>query len=178
MPLRQLKPRNRQVLNAGGQQVGHIPRAVACMIASLMDSALISVEGRMVGQNLDKARHYKLAMEMLIYARPSHRAVLELELAWATPGRRGFEHMREAQQSDHSTSPHKHPRFKRKGQLVDGVDGLHGIGSVDQADEMRKLLEGLNKIGEEEKHADGVLVGSLRSQTISLTTVRIISRLI
>ncbi|WWD17137.1 hypothetical protein CI109_101574 [Kwoniella shandongensis] len=80
-----------EVLNAGGQQVGHIPRAVAAGLAELMDGHLIKVEGRMVGQNLDHAKHYKLGLDMSIYARPSLRDVLEPELAWATPGQRGFQ---------------------------------------------------------------------------------------
>lgn len=53
---------NTQVLNASGIQVGHIPRQVAARIAPLMDGRLINVEGRMVGQNLDRAKRYKLPM--------------------------------------------------------------------------------------------------------------------
>ena len=151
-----------QVLNASGQQVGHIPRTVAFKVAGLMDSAVITVEGKMVGQNLDKAHHYKLAMDMSIYTRPSHRAVLELELAWATPGGRGFEHMRTAQQSDKSNCQYKDPRFEGRGQVMGGEIGLNRMGSVGRAEEMRNLLEGLRKIGEDEKHAEDVMVGSTR----------------
>lgn len=50
------------MINAGGSQVGHIPRAVAANLAALMDSNQISVEGRMVGQNLDGVKHFKLAL--------------------------------------------------------------------------------------------------------------------
>ncbi|CAD6586976.1 MAG: hypothetical protein TREMPRED_004617 [Tremellales sp. Tagirdzhanova-0007] len=146
-----------QVLNASGQQVGHIPRTVAFKVAGLMDSAVITVEGKMVGQNLDKAHHYKLAMDMSIYTRPSHRAVLELELAWATPGGRGFEHMRTAQQSDKSNCQYKDPRFEGRGQVMGGEIGLNRMGSVGRAEEMRNLLEGLRKIGEDEKHAEDVM---------------------
>lgn len=55
-------PLTPQVINATGQQVGHVPRAVAAKIAPLMDHNLIAVEGRMIGQNLDRALHYKLKM--------------------------------------------------------------------------------------------------------------------
>ncbi len=51
-----------QVLNASGTQVGHIPRGVAARIAELMDTKLVTVEGRMIGQNLDGARRFKLPM--------------------------------------------------------------------------------------------------------------------
>lgn len=51
-----------QVLNASGTQVGHIPRNVAKELAPLMDTNLITVEGRMIGQNTDGRHHYKLAM--------------------------------------------------------------------------------------------------------------------
>lgn len=51
-----------QVVNAGGSQVGHIPRAVAANLATLMDRNQISVEGRMIGQNLDGAKHFKLPL--------------------------------------------------------------------------------------------------------------------
>jgi SWI/SNF-related matrix-associated actin-dependent regulator of chromatin subfamily A3 len=83
-----------QVVNAADDQVGHIPRGVAEKLAFLMDHHLISVEGKMVGQNLDGGRHFKLAIDMSIYARPSHRHTLEPELVWATPGQRGFDPMR------------------------------------------------------------------------------------
>ena len=141
------------MINAGGQQVGHVPRAVAGKLAWLMDERLVTVEGRMAGQNLDGARHYKLAVDMSIYARPSLREVLESEIAWATPGQQGFEAMR-------------NPTVKGKGR----ADGTHVGGSKSsgvglptaQDEEMRKLLEGLEKVGEDEKQADGVMVSSHR----------------
>lgn len=42
--------------------MGHIPRQVAARLAPLMDGKLITVEGRMVGQNMDGAKRYKLPM--------------------------------------------------------------------------------------------------------------------
>ncbi|KAK8864537.1 hypothetical protein IAR55_001787 [Kwoniella newhampshirensis] len=43
-----------EVLNAGGQQVGHIPRAVAANLAELLDGHLIKVEGRMDALTADE----------------------------------------------------------------------------------------------------------------------------
>ena len=128
-------------------QVGHIPRGVAERLAMLMDERLVTVEGRMVSQNLDGARHYKLGMDMSIYARPSLRHVLEPELAWATPGHRGFDAMREQVASHRG-----------------GASGVSGTGNSGSAlpkaidPEMQKLLDGLTKISEDDKHADGVMV--------------------
>jgi len=50
------------VLNASGTQVGHIPRLVAAQLAPLMDAGVITVEGRMITGNMDRRKHYKLAM--------------------------------------------------------------------------------------------------------------------
>jgi SWI/SNF-related matrix-associated actin-dependent regulator of chromatin subfamily A3 len=82
------------VVNASGAQVGHVPAAVAAKMAWMLDAKLISASGYMVAQNLDGAKHYKLAMDVSIYARPSLREGLEPELVWATPGQQGFEAMR------------------------------------------------------------------------------------
>lgn len=81
--------------------------------------------------------------DMSIFGRPSHRPFLEPELAWATPQQRGFDSMREVE-------------AQRQG-------GTKGKGkskpSGDQNDErMRTLLDGLKRVSEDEKQADGVMV--------------------
>ncbi|KAK4688842.1 hypothetical protein P7C73_g1286, partial [Tremellales sp. Uapishka_1] len=154
-----------KVVNASQTQVGHIPRAVAARLAPLMDGKVIAVEGVMVGQNLDGSRHFKLGIDMSIYARASHRSVLEPELAWATPGQLGFDHLRslQAQGIDHNaTNPtKKDPRFKGKGRVLGGDTGVggngSGVGLPDGEAEVRRLLDGLRKVGEDEKHVDGVM---------------------
>jgi SWI/SNF-related matrix-associated actin-dependent regulator of chromatin subfamily A3 len=138
-------------------QVGHIPRAVAAEMAWLMDEKLISVEGRMIGQNLDGAKHYKLAMDMSIYARPSLREVLEPELVWATPGQRGFEAMRQG--LTQGGGPPKGKGKARGGDTGVAGPGNSGVGLPQAVDpEMQKLLDGLKKVGEDEKQADNVMV--------------------
>lgn len=84
---------------------------------------------------------------MCIYARPSHRSVLEPELAWATPQERGFDYMRQQEAL---------ARNKGKGRAAEtGVGGsAGGVG-----DGMQSILEGLVKVNEDEKAADGVMVG-------------------
>lgn len=155
------------MLNANNTQVGHIPRAVAGKLAALMDAKLITVEGRMIGQNLDRAMHYKLGMDMSIYARPSHREVLEPELAWATPGQRGFEAMRAAAAAGSQQGSQGTPKGKGKAKARGmGDTGLHGSGDsgvgLPRADwdeqEMRRLLDGLKKVQEDEKQANTVMV--------------------
>ena len=129
-----------------------------------MDTRLITVEGRMIGQNLDRAMHYKLGMDLSVYARPSHREVLEPELAWATPGQKGFEAMRQAEGSGQSSQGSA--KGKGKGKAKAGATGLHGAGGggvgLPGADfneeEMRRLLDGLKKVQEDEKQANGVMV--------------------
>jgi len=154
-----------QVLNANNIQVGHIPRAVAGKLAALMDARLITVEGRMIAQNIDRAMHYKLGMDLSIYARPSHREVLEPELAWATPGQKGFEAMRAAQATGSSSQGSAKGKGKGKGKAIAGT-GLHGAGGGGvglpgaeyNEEEMRKLLDGLKKVQEDEKQANGIMV--------------------
>lgn len=50
------------MLNAAGDQVGHVPRTTAARVAPLMDAGVITVEGRMIGQNLDRKHRFKLPM--------------------------------------------------------------------------------------------------------------------
>ncbi|ORY32870.1 SNF2 family N-terminal domain-domain-containing protein [Naematelia encephala] len=138
-----------RVMNASGHQVGHVPRAVASQLAYLMDERLITVEGRMVGQNLEGGRHFKLALDMSIYGRPSLRQVLEPELIWATPGQRGFEAMRRGDTGGSNGN-------RLGGDTM--VIGPGGSGSSQPLDEeMRRLLDGLKKVENDEKHADGVM---------------------
>lgn len=122
----------------------------------------------MVGQNVG-SKHFKLGLDMMIYGRPSHRAVLEAELAWATPGQQGFEAMRRAAaQGQATSSPNakKDPNFKGKGRVLGGDTGVAGAGGSGVASpnlgpvdvEMQRLLDGLRKFGEDEKQADGVMV--------------------
>ncbi|CAK9786233.1 unnamed protein product [Cutaneotrichosporon oleaginosum] len=132
-----------QVLNASGVQVGHIPRGVAARIAPLMDGRLITVEGRMIGQNLDGSHRYKLPMNMSIYGRAAHREVLEPELAWATPMERGFDYMRQ-----HEAAARGKGKARETG--VSGSGGGVGEG-------MQRILDGLVKVNEDEKAADSVM---------------------
>lgn len=164
-----------QVLNANNTQVGHIPRQVVAKLAALMDTRLITVEGRMIGQNLDRAMHYKLGLDLSIYARPSHREVLEPELKWATPGQKGFDAMRAAQAA--GETPGSQSKTKGKGKAKAGAaTGLHGAGNSGvglpgadwNEEEMRRLLDGLKKVQEDEKQANSVMVSYLQSHT-SLT---------
>lgn len=134
-----------------------------------MDTRLITVEGRMIGQNLDQAMHYKLALDLSIYARPSHREVLEPELVWATPGQKGFEAMRAAEAAG-VPSGSQGSANKGKGKAKMGDTGLHGAGGGGvglpggdyNEEEIRKLLDGLKKVQEDEKQANGVMVSVLR----------------
>lgn len=154
-----------KVLNANNVQVGHIPRAVAGKLAALMDTRLITVEGRMIGQNIDRAMHYKLGLDLSIYARPSHREVLEPELVWATPGQKGFEAMRAAEAAGTSQGSQGKAKGKGKGKAM-GETGLHGSGNSGvglpgagyDEEQMRLLLDGLKKVQEDEKQANGVMV--------------------
>jgi SWI/SNF-related matrix-associated actin-dependent regulator of chromatin subfamily A3 len=147
--------------------VGHIPRAVAGRLAALMDTRLITVEGRMIGQNIDRAMHYKLGLDLSIYARPSHREVLEPELVWATPGQKGFEAMRAGQAEGSSSQGSAKGKGKGKAKARGAGDtGLHGSGNSGvglpgndyNEEEMRRLLDGLKKVQEDEKQANGVMV--------------------
>ncbi|ODO06017.1 hypothetical protein L198_01244 [Cryptococcus wingfieldii CBS 7118] len=56
-----------QVVNAGGDQVGHLRRGLAMQLASYMDSNKIFVEGRMAEHNLDGFKHYELGLDLSIY---------------------------------------------------------------------------------------------------------------
>jgi SWI/SNF-related matrix-associated actin-dependent regulator of chromatin subfamily A3 len=121
----------------------------------------------MIGQNIDRAMHYKLGMDLSIYARPSHREVLEPELVWATPGQKGFEAMRAAEAAGTSGSQGSAKGKGKAGAKARGGDmGLYGSGnsgvglpgSEYSEEEMRKLLDGLKKVQEDEKQANGVMV--------------------
>ncbi|WVF71338.1 hypothetical protein IAT40_006141 [Kwoniella sp. CBS 6097] len=140
-PNNQYDPNAVQVVNAGGTQVGHVPRAVAGKLAELMDGRAITVEGRMVGQNLDGAKHYKMGMDLSIYARPSLREVLEPELAWAL--------------NDTKAKPPP-----TASQSVSGLKGTAGSGvGLPGGDDpaIKKLLEGLTKVGTDQQNADSVM---------------------
>ena len=113
-----------------------------------MDGRLITVEGRMIGQNLDGKMHYKLAIDVSIYGNPQDKDVLEKELDWAI-----------------NRVPATAATSKGKGRYLDPMAQVAGSGNsgvglpvVPMDEEMRKLLEGLKKVGEDEKQADGVMV--------------------
>lgn len=146
-----------EVLNGSGVQVGHIPRGVAEKLAPLMDAQQITVEGRMIAQNVDGAKHYKLAMNMSIYARPSLRDVLEPKLGWATPNGEGFEEMRRQAQAEGKTLDDPRLKGKGKGLAPTGIHGIGGSAGIKDP-QILKLLDGLHKVGEDEKHADMVMV--------------------
>ncbi|WWC94582.1 hypothetical protein V866_001429 [Kwoniella sp. B9012] len=141
-PENQYDPNAVQVINASGTQVGHIPRTVAARLAELMDMSAITVEGRMVGQNLDGAKHYKMGMDLSIYAKPSLKEVLQTELSWA---------LREtAVQKPPPTASISVSGFKGHGNSGAGLP-------VGDEPAMRKLLEGLKQVGEDRKQADNVM---------------------
>ncbi|KAL7421932.1 hypothetical protein Q5752_003704 [Cryptotrichosporon argae] len=151
------QPQNQYDANA--VQVGHVPRAVAGHIAPLMDAKLITVEGRMIGQNTDGRKHFKLAMDVSIFARPSHRPHLEPELAWATPGGRGFDYMRKLEAGLIEPDADTVRREKANQQLQRlGGSGPSGVGLPSpKEDEVKRLLQGLKKVDGDEKQADGVM---------------------
>ncbi|OCF32964.1 DNA repair protein Rad5 [Kwoniella heveanensis BCC8398] len=140
-PNNQYDPNAVQVINAGGTQVGHIPRAVAGRLAELMDGRVITVEGRMVGQNLDGAKHYKMGMDLSIYARPSLREVLEPELAWAL--------------NDTKAKPPPTASQSVSGLKGSASSGVGLPGGDDPA--IKKLLDGLTKVGTDQHSADTVM---------------------
>jgi len=134
-----------------------VPAAVAAKMAWMLDSKLISATGRMVAQNLDGAKHYKLAVDVSIYARPSLREGIEPELVWATPGQQGFEAMRRG-----LTQAPKEIKGKGRagGTNIAGSSGSgEGLPKA-MSEDMRHLLDGLKKVGEDEKQADTVMVGA------------------
>ena len=140
-------------MNSNDRQVGHIPRAVASKLAPYMDAKLITVEGRMVSQNLDHKQHYKLAIDISIYARASHRAVLEPELAWMTPGQRGFDSLRGVGASG--------PAGSQGGDTGTSGAGGSGVGLPGRdwnEEEMKRLMENLRKVEDDERQANGVMV--------------------
>ncbi|WVQ99528.1 hypothetical protein IAU59_006664 [Kwoniella sp. CBS 9459] len=140
-PTNQYDPNAVQVINAGGTQVGHIPRAVAGRLAELMDGRAITVEGRMVGQNLDGAKHYKMGMDLSIYARPSLREVLEPELAWAL----------------NDTKAKPPPTASQSASGLKG-SGKSGVGlPIGDDPAIKKLLDGLTKVGADQQNADSVM---------------------
>ncbi|RSH83079.1 uncharacterized protein EHS24_006736 [Apiotrichum porosum] len=133
-----------QVINAAGTQVGHIPRAVAGRLAPLMDANLLTVEGRMIGQNVDRKMRYKLPIDISIFARASYRPHLAPELAWAMPAA-GF--AQAVRQRDHQ---------QQGGTGVQsGTSGRAPAPVVDER--MQQILDGFKKVNEDEKAADGVM---------------------
>ncbi|GFZ43795.1 LOW QUALITY PROTEIN: hypothetical protein JCM24511_01515 [Saitozyma sp. JCM 24511] len=163
-----------QVVNAGGTQVGHVPRAVAAKVAPYMDAGLITLEGRMIGQNLDMAKHFKLGMDLCIYGRPSHRAVLEPELAWATQAQQGVDSVRRRQQQNEVDG-----RFKGKGRVL--LDGSVSGPSAMESEDDRRLWDNLKKVEKDAKQSDSLMVsspsGSLLSAQDYLTADTDVTRL-
>ncbi|KIR59606.1 DNA repair protein Rad5 [Cryptococcus bacillisporus CA1873] len=132
-----------QVINAGGSQVGHIPRAVAANLAALMDSNQISVEGRMVGQNLDGVKHFKLALDVSIYLNHSTRESLESALRWVSPG-------------DRVDNQAPRPVYMSQSQVRGTAGSSVGLPqSVDNT--MKELLEGLSRDNADLKQVDKVM---------------------
>ncbi|THH08085.1 hypothetical protein EW145_g2943 [Phellinidium pouzarii] len=78
-----------QVKNIAGNQVGHLPRAIAGKLAPLLDRRRITVEGIIHDGNLAK-RSYSISMTLKIYGASDQRNQLEPLLTWATPKQRGF----------------------------------------------------------------------------------------
>jgi len=86
---------------------------------------------------------------MSIYGRPSHRSFLEPELAWAIPQQRGF-----------SASQQQQPGAG--GSSSSGGKGKEAV----RDPEMWRLLDGLQSVGEDERKANGVMVGRRRARYV------------
>lgn len=86
---------------------------------------------------------------MCIYARPSHRPYLEPELEWATPMGRGFEYMRQQEAA-------RSGKGKGKARAETGVGGSGSGGGT--CGGVQSILDGLTRVNEDEKAADGVMV--------------------
>ncbi|ODO09326.1 hypothetical protein I350_02926 [Cryptococcus amylolentus CBS 6273] len=141
-----------QVVNAGGNQVGHIPRAVAMNLASLMDRNVISVEGRMAGQNLDGAKHFKMGLDLSIYLNRTMIPALEAELRWV-PAR--------------YNPPPLQPINQRKTGMHGGTSGSgSGLPGGDTA--MQDLLQGLSKENVDIKQSDKVMDALTGDVNVSL----------
>ncbi|KAI5123845.1 hypothetical protein M0805_005664 [Coniferiporia weirii] len=78
-----------QVKNIAGNQVGHIPRAIATKLSPLLDQRRITVEGIIHDGNLT-GHAYSISMTLEIYGASDQRQQLEPLLTWATPRQRGF----------------------------------------------------------------------------------------
>jgi SWI/SNF-related matrix-associated actin-dependent regulator of chromatin subfamily A3 len=118
-----------------------------------MDAGLITLEGRMIGQNLDMAKHFKLGMDLCIYGRPSHRAVLEPELAWATQAQQGFDSVRRRQPQNEVDA-----RFIGKGRVLG--DGSVGGPSATESEDDRRLWDNLKKVEKDAKQSDSLMVSN------------------
>jgi SWI/SNF-related matrix-associated actin-dependent regulator of chromatin subfamily A3 len=130
-----------------------------------MDESLIKVEGRMVGQNLDMAKHFKLGMDMSIYAKSAHRAVLEPELKWAFDAAKAL-----------PTAPKKSAAFPGRGRMLSDPVGSGGSGSglpqPGMDPKLQGILDGLKKVEEDEKQSDKVMVRFCCHEDRSVGSIR------
>ncbi|EJT45195.1 hypothetical protein A1Q1_06427 [Trichosporon asahii var. asahii CBS 2479] len=139
-------------------QVGHVPRNTAARIAPLMDARLITVEGRMIGQNLDGKHRFKLPIQrlpadsrdMCVYCRPAHRPHLEPEFEWITPMGQSFDMLRRKGQDPNQSAFYDY-----------GTRGGQASNSNDK--QVEKLLKGLKQVSADEKAADDVMLPLLES---------------
>lgn len=144
-----------QVVNSSGHQVGHIPRGVAANLAGYMDEQLIAVEGRMIGQNLDMAKHFKLALDVSVYAKPSHMAALDSAFQWA-------------KRAAAARQPKPETKAKGKGRALGGDTGVRGAGAgsgvgLPMDAGLSNILEGLQKAEHDDKQSDRVMVRAFSS---------------
>lgn len=100
-----------------------------------------------------------------IYGAPSARRTLEPKLVWATPGQRGFEHMRQLEAAgllDETLNPL--PAGKRKVPTKVNMDiygssnGGTGSASTGADPAMQTMLDSLKKLRDDEKQANDVMV--------------------
>jgi SWI/SNF-related matrix-associated actin-dependent regulator of chromatin subfamily A3 len=144
-----------KVINAAGKQVGHIPRAVASKLADFMDQSLITVEGMMIGQNVDMAHHFQLGINVNLYGKQSLRDTLEPLL------RSAFGNALARPQAPNTLPTGTQP-------TVGPSDGATRraavIAAATAADETKRqlrlsrIMEGLTEVSENNQYASSVMV--------------------
>lgn len=150
-------------MNASGVQVGHIPRAVASKLADFMDEGLITVEGMMIGQNLDMAKHFQLGINISIYGKPSLRDTLEplLQQAFGSallrrPPVPQSQELPASQSSQSSGRAVNAGAANRAAQIA--------AEEANRQVRLKRIMEGLSQVPEGNQHVAGVLVSHSRDK--------------